>query len=835
MELKTYFAQDRNGSLIPSASVSIFLTGTTTLASGLTSVSGVPLPNPFTADADGKIQFRAPDGIYDMQVSLGSTTGVKVTFQCVDVEQQLSDANSSASRAEAAAESIEEQAASIEANTREQWRRTLADAGFTLVDGSFEEGATISSVTDAVWYIAGAKCYTWGGVLPKTIDADSTPESTGGVVEGAWKTTENNTLGTSLSEFDGLKYIGSCPDIATLRTIEPVRDQQKIYVDFHTSGMKKTVTGDTGGGMFVADLTDTTSNDDNGMVIVTAGGKRWVRDMQGKEYVTPRMFGAWMDAPYIDGRTIQGNPYPKAPSMGAADLTDVHDDGDAIYSAYTYSVSKGISLFIDQPTFMGTKQIDISAKRFDGKSLDLIGTTPRQSLIYTSGVGGFICTLWAHNIKVHNIAFRNADSDYAGCPLLISSADNANGIGGGGKLYDVRNVEFYHYKFAFPSLSFVSAASNLYAYDCTYGFAVSGSTSTDMGPVWAHHCNEGFLWGYAIDRTTYEPTVTSNDIPVMYVSASNIAADGCILPHRFGGQLRSVSINGMGIEGINGTHALDFSDYAGTDDQFKLVIDNISCWIQSSMNTGVTHFIEAPKNETRMPKGSIVLRSGYVKADYQIQLINKNTADSTAAYGNAFAIGDDFRFIKALDTTLPFDTRVRSSFMAGRTYGNAPLAAANSYDGTVLSAINVNSNAYFKQVKTEQATFLLPWNRAVDILLTAVGEESRYEGGCFLAGEMSIIPVNKNGLGGSEAGGKLLFSISGSSQANVSSGALWSNKDAGDKSLSGINVTKRIADGKTYIRVDTANADISMAVVHMTLTYCGFIHYYDRRWEIKTI
>lgn len=113
MELKTYFAQDRTGNLIPSASVSIFLTGTTTLASGLTNVSGTALTNPFTADADGKIQFRAPDGIYDMQVSLGSTTGVKVTFQCVDVEQQLSDANSAADRAELAADQAEEAAAQI--------------------------------------------------------------------------------------------------------------------------------------------------------------------------------------------------------------------------------------------------------------------------------------------------------------------------------------------------------------------------------------------------------------------------------------------------------------------------------------------------------------------------------------------------------------------------------------------------------------------------------------------------------------------------------------------------------------------------------------------------
>lgn len=117
MELKTYFAQDRNGSLIPSANVSIYLTGTTTLATGLKNVSGANLANPFTADADGKIQFYAPDGIYDMQVSLGSTTGVKVTFQCLDVQEQLSGANSAADRAEDAAERAEDAAENSGVNT----------------------------------------------------------------------------------------------------------------------------------------------------------------------------------------------------------------------------------------------------------------------------------------------------------------------------------------------------------------------------------------------------------------------------------------------------------------------------------------------------------------------------------------------------------------------------------------------------------------------------------------------------------------------------------------------------------------------------------------------
>ena len=461
--------------------------------------------------------------------------------------------------------------------------------------------------------------------------------------------------------------------------------------------------------------------------------------------------------------------------------------------------------------------------------LNLIGDSPRKSIIYTSTTGGFVCTSWGHNLSVENIAFRNADADYVGCPLMISGSALS---GGGGKLYTIRNVEFYHYKFALPTLTFVSTIENIYMYDCKYGLALSGNTSTNINSVWAHHCDDGFLWGYSINRSTYEPV--AGGYPVMYVTASNIAADGCIRPHRVGGQLRSVTIDGMGIEGINGTVGIDFSDYAETDDQFKFTIKGLSCWIQSSMNTGVTRFIEMPTSETRMPNGSIVLESGYVKADYQIDLINKNTSGNAAAYGNSLVLGDNFRFVKVTDNSRLADTRIRSVRAGGRVYGQGPLEGRNSYDGVTLSSINATADAYFNEVKTEQATFILPWNRAVDILLTTVGEESRY-GACFLAGEMSIIPVNKNGLGGAEAGGRVMFSISGSSQANVSSGALWSNLDAGDKSLSGFNVQKLVNNGQTFIRVSCPSASISMAIVHMTLTYSGFSHYYDRRWQIRTI
>lgn len=95
-----------------------------------------------------------------------------------------------------------------ESNTRELWRRLLAEAGLSLVAGSFEEGATVNSETDAVWHIAGGQCYTWGGALPKVVPADSTTTSTGGVGTGAWVSVGVASLKSELAKPTGAGFSG---------------------------------------------------------------------------------------------------------------------------------------------------------------------------------------------------------------------------------------------------------------------------------------------------------------------------------------------------------------------------------------------------------------------------------------------------------------------------------------------------------------------------------------------------------------------------------------------------------------------------------------------------
>ena len=83
MQLKTYFAQDASGNIIPNAQVFVYLAGTTTLATGIVDQSGAPLTNPFNADSSAAVVFAAPDGDYDVKCS-GASRTVTIRAQFFD-------------------------------------------------------------------------------------------------------------------------------------------------------------------------------------------------------------------------------------------------------------------------------------------------------------------------------------------------------------------------------------------------------------------------------------------------------------------------------------------------------------------------------------------------------------------------------------------------------------------------------------------------------------------------------------------------------------------------------------------------------------------------------
>ena len=87
-------------------------------------------------------------------------------------------------------------------------KRVASEAGFNLVDGSFEEGGVLDSADDVLWYQADGKYYNWFNGSAQTVAAGSTPETTGGIGAGAWVDRTDVTLRSELSSAFGVSLVG---------------------------------------------------------------------------------------------------------------------------------------------------------------------------------------------------------------------------------------------------------------------------------------------------------------------------------------------------------------------------------------------------------------------------------------------------------------------------------------------------------------------------------------------------------------------------------------------------------------------------------------------------
>lgn len=89
---QAFAVNHETGAVLPSATVSVYLTETETLAS-IFDQSGDPLANPFTATSLGQFGFAAADGTYDVQLSLGVYSAPRMTglmiFDGVAFQAQL--------------------------------------------------------------------------------------------------------------------------------------------------------------------------------------------------------------------------------------------------------------------------------------------------------------------------------------------------------------------------------------------------------------------------------------------------------------------------------------------------------------------------------------------------------------------------------------------------------------------------------------------------------------------------------------------------------------------------------------------------------------------------
>lgn len=74
---------------------------------------------------------------------------------------------------------------------RNVWKNILNGTSYSVVDGSFEEGATLTTNTQFLWYKQQNKLYRWAGALSKVVPPSSSPTSTGGTSPTTWVAISN--------------------------------------------------------------------------------------------------------------------------------------------------------------------------------------------------------------------------------------------------------------------------------------------------------------------------------------------------------------------------------------------------------------------------------------------------------------------------------------------------------------------------------------------------------------------------------------------------------------------------------------------------------------------
>lgn len=265
-------------------------------------------------------------------------------------------------------------------------RRLAAEAGFNLVDGSFEEGGVLNELDDVLWYQANGKYYSWGTDEVKGVPANSTPATTGGIGATAWVDrtdvtlrSEINLVQRTFSSVSEMKSSLNSSDIG-----KPVE-----WLSYY-SGWAATISGGSGGNKGVVVPAGTGVADD-GSIFDTVSGVQVVAFFDSE--VSVAQFGAVGD----------------------------EDDTVKIQRAIEFASTKG-KLVFEKKTYDISPKINHILWVY-GKS-DFIIDGNGCTLRYSSGRA--LNILDSKRIKVFDITFETLGTANAG--IVVHCSSNGAGI-----------------------------------------------------------------------------------------------------------------------------------------------------------------------------------------------------------------------------------------------------------------------------------------------------------------------------------------------------------------------------------------------------------------------
>lgn len=126
----------------------------------------------------------------------------------------------------------------VKTNLRVTAERLAKEAGFSMVAGSFDSGATVTNPADVIWDEFSGKYYSWSGSFGengKQVPPSSTPATPGGIGAGAWVDRTDETLRGELASTTGAGLVGYQP-VVTGAVATTVQSKLREFVSVKDFG-----------------------------------------------------------------------------------------------------------------------------------------------------------------------------------------------------------------------------------------------------------------------------------------------------------------------------------------------------------------------------------------------------------------------------------------------------------------------------------------------------------------------------------------------------------------------------------------------------------------------